>query len=312
MRIAVVGAGGTGGYFGGLLARSGEDVAFIARGAHLAALRADGLTVKSRTSGDFSLPVRATDDPRSVGPVDLILFCVKAYDTVAAAEAIRPLVGPDTVLLSVQNGIDNEGRIASIIGAARLIGGLAGVSATIETPGVVAEIGAPPFIRFGEFDGGATARTERLLPVFRRAGIPTELVPAIRVAMWEKFLFICAFSGVTALTRLPVGPVRDCPASRALYRGIMEEVAAVADAHGIALPPDAVARWFELSLGLPDWTYGSMYHDLAAGRPIEIDSLNGTVVRLGREHGVHTPMNFAVHAALKPHAAGAARRPTAR
>jgi 2-dehydropantoate 2-reductase len=306
MRIAVVGAGGTGGYFGGLLARAGEDVTFIARGAHLAAIREHGLTVKSRTVGDFSIsPARATDDAASVGPVDLILFCVKTYDTIPAAEACRALVGPETALLSVQNGVDNEERIGAIIGAGHVLGGIAGVSAVIEAPGVVAELGAPAFIRLGELDGGVSSRVERIAETFRHAGITTEALADIRVALWEKFLFICALSGVTALTRLPLGPIRDCPETWALYRGVMEEVAAVGRAEGVALSADVVDRWLAFSGRAPATMYGSMYQDLAAGRRLEVAWLNGTVAQLGARHGIATPLNFAIFAALKPYADGA-------
>lgn len=305
MRIAVVGAGGTGGFFGGMLARAGEDVTFIARGAHLAAIRADGLTVQSQTVGDFALPVAATDDPGSVGPVDLILFCVKAYDTGAAAEAARPLVGPETTLLSVQNGVDNEAEIGRIIGAHHVIGGLAGVSAVIAAPGGVAEKGAPIFVRLGEMSGGVSARVERIQQAFQRAGIATEASPDIRAALWEKFLFICALSGVTSLTRLPIGPIRDTPETWALYRAVMEEVAAVAPTQGVALSADVVERWAAFSSRANPGIYGSMYQDLVAGRRMELDSLNGAIVRFGAAHGVPTPMNTAIYAALKPYADGA-------
>ncbi len=179
MRMVVMGTGGTGGYFGGLLARAGEEVTFVARGAHLEAIRAQGLTVKSRLAGDFTLRVKATDNPAEVGPVDLILFCVKAYDTDAAAEQIRSLVGPDTVILSVQNGIDNEEWIARIVGDKHVIGAVAQISSVIEAPGVIAQTAGPGKILFGELAGDASPRTERLLGIFRRAGIAAEFRPDI-------------------------------------------------------------------------------------------------------------------------------------
>ena len=306
MRIAIIGAGGTGGYFGGLLARAGEDITFIARGAHLDALRAHGITVQSPTE-QFTVPAQATDDPASVGPVDFVLFCVKAYDTESAAEQIRPLVGTDTMLLSVQNGIDNEERIAAIVGREQVIGGFAGVVAKIERPGVIAvtvPIGGG-YMRIGELPRGTSARVERLRETLVHANIPTEVLPDISVGLWEKFLFICALSGVTSLTRLPTGPIFACAETRAFYRGVMEEVAAVARARGVALTDDVVDRWMEQSAAVPGGAYGSMYHDLAAGRRMELDSLNGTLVRLGQECGVPTPLNFAIYAALKPYADGA-------
>jgi 2-dehydropantoate 2-reductase len=305
MRIAVVGAGGTGGYFGGLLARAGEDVTFIARGAHLAVIQAHGLTVKSRTVGDFVIsPANATNDPRSVGPVDLVLFCVKTYDTIAAAETCRALVGPETVILSVQNGIDNAERIAEVVGPGHVIGSLAGVSAFIESPGVISERGAAMFIRIGEFAGDISPRIERIAETLLHAGIPTETTPDIRVALWEKFLFICALSGVTSLTRSPIGSIREYPETWALYGGVMEEVAAVGRAEGVALSADAVDRWTASSLRLPADMYGSMYQDLIAGRRLEVAWLNGAVVYRGEMHGIATPLNFSIYAALRPCADG--------
>ena len=304
MHIAVVGVGGTGGAFGGLLARAGRDVTFIARGATLAALRERGLTLRSAQLGEVALPVRATDDPGAVGPVDLILFCVKSYDTEAAAAAMRPLVGPDTVVLSVQNGIDNEERIAAIVGTRAVLGAVAGVSAQAEAPGVIAIKQGPNFLRFGELAGGTSPRAERALAAFEGVGFPVELHPDIRLLLWDKFAFICAFSGVTSLTRLPIGPILACPETRELYRGAMAEVVAARRAGGVALPEGLVDRWLAASAEFNPAIHGSMYYDLAAGRRMELDGLNGTVARLGREYGIPTPLNFAIYAALKPFADG--------
>lgn len=305
MRITVMGAGGTGGYFGALLARAGEDVTFIARGAHLEAICTQGLTVKSRLAGDFTLPVKATDDPGEVGPVELVLFCVKAYDTATAAEQIRPLVGQDTVVLSVQNGIENEEEIGKVVGSEPVIGAVAYVSSVIEAPGVIAQRAGPGKIVFGELAGGTSPRTERLQSTFQRAGIAAELRPDIRITLWDKFLFICAINGITALTRLPIGPILACPETRGLYRGTMEEVEVVARASGITLPDECVDQKLAFTSGLESSARGSMYYDLAAGRRLELEVLNGTAVRLGREHGIPTPLNFAIYAALKPYADGA-------
>ncbi len=309
MRIAVVGVGGTGGYFGGLLARAGKDVTFIARGATLAALRASGLTVESRVEGTFTVPVQATDDPTTVGPVDLVLFCVKSYDTTTAAGQICPLIGPETVILSVQNGIDNEERIAEVVGPAPVIGGIAGVSAHSAAPGVIVLDQEPGFLRFGELAGGTSPRTERLLEVFERAPFTATLLPDIRIQMWEKFVFICALSGVTSLVRLPVGPILRYPETTQLYRGVMEEVAAIGRARGVDLPDERVDEWFRASGEISPMVYGSMYHDLAAGRRLEVEALNGTVVRFGEEHDIPTPLNFAIYGALKPYADGAPALP---
>ena len=305
MRIAVMGAGGTGGYFGGLLARAGQDVTFIARGAHLTALRTHGLTVTSRLAGDFTVPVRATDNPAMVGPVDLVLFCVKAYDTAAAAELIRPLVVPDTMALPVQNGIDHPDHLARLVGEGHVVGGVALITAAIESPGVVAQTAGLGKLLMGELDGSTSARAVRLLQLFEQAGIAAELRPDIWIALWEKFIFICAFGGVTALTRLPIGAILAAAECSALLRGVMMEAAAVAQARGVALPSDSVERSMALARGFEPWARGSLYHDLAGGRRLEVETLNGTVVRLGREHAVATAFNFVIYAALQPYAAGA-------
>ena|SRR5215218_2809057 len=304
MRIAVVGVGGTGGYFGGLLARAGKDVTFIARGASLELLRVRSLTVESTLAGTFTVPVRATDDPSEVGPVDLILFCVKTYDTAAAAESVRPLVRPDTVLLSLQNGIDDDERIARASGHSSGIGAAAYVVSAIKAVGVVAQTAGPGKIIFGELSRGASARTERLREALQGAEIATEVHPDIQVVLWQKFLFICAFSGVTALARLPIGTILADPATRALFRGTSEEVEAVARAGEIDLPADCVEQAMSQAAAVEPWGRGSLYGDLAGGRRLELESLNGEVVRRGSEHGIETPLNFAIYAALRPYLDG--------
>jgi len=304
MRIAVIGAGGTGGYFGGLLARAGQDVTFIARGTQLEALRTRGLTVESRLAGTFTVPVSATDDPSEIGPVDLILICVKTYDTDSAAKRIRPLIRPETMLLSLQNGIDNEERIARATGHTSEIGAVAYVTSTIKAPGVVAQTSGPGKIIFGELSGGASARTERMREVLQKAGITAEVHPDIRVVLWQKFLFICAFSGITAVTRLPIGTILADSVTRALFRGTSEEVEALVRAGGIDLPTDCVEQAMATAAAAEPWAHGSLYHDLAGGRRLELEGLNGEVVRRGREHGVSTPLNFAIYAALRPYVDG--------
>jgi 2-dehydropantoate 2-reductase len=306
MRIAVMGAGGMGGYFGALLARAGEEVTLIARGAHLEAIRTSGLTLKSRLAGDFTLRVKATDDPGEVGPVELVLFCVKAYDTATAAEQIHPMVGPDTMVLSIQNGIDNEEQIGRVVGSEPVIGGVGYASSKIEAPGVIAHLtSGPRQIVFGELAGETSPRTERLQRTLQSAGISAEVRPDIHIPLWEKFLFVCAVNGVTALTRLPMGPIVACPETCLLLRGTMEEVEAVARESGIMLPENCVDKAFALSIRVESSLRGSMYYDLAAGRRMELEALNGTTVGLGREHGIPTPLNFAIYATLKPFADGA-------
>ncbi len=310
MRIAIMGAGGTGGYFGGLLARAGEDVTFIARGAHLEAMRTRGLTVKSARSGDFTIPVQATDDPKGMAPVDLVLFCVKTYDTESAARLIRPIAGPNTVVFSMQNGIDNDQQIGGVLGPQAVMCGVAQIFSSVETPGVIAHrSGALAKITLGELHGRSSPRVERLFKAFQQAGIDAARSPDIRLALWEKFLGICGNSGVLSLTRLPVGPMLACPETKSFFRQTLEEVQAVAQASGVTLPADCVDRWIAFCATLAPGLRSSMANDLNAGRRLELESLNGTVVRLGCEHGVPTPCNFAIYAALKPYINGALELP---
>src|SRR5712692_3159391 len=307
MRIVVVGTGGTGGYFGGLLARAGEGVSFLARGTQLEALRAQGLTVKSRLAGTFALPVHATSDPQEIGAVDLVLFSVKTYDTRAASLGLHLLMGPETVVLPIQNGIDAAEQLGWQVGMQHLVGGVAYVTSQIESPGVIAQTAGPGRIELGELAGGQSDRTRRVEQVLRHAGIEAELPPDIREALWEKFLFICAFSGVTAFTRLPLGQVFAYPETDELLIAVMREGEALAQAHGIALPYGIVERSYATLQALEPEAMGSMAFDLLAGRRLELEALNGTMVRLGQEHGMSLPFNYAIYAALKPYTNGAFR-----
>lgn len=304
MRIAVMGTGGTGGYFGGLLARAGEEVTFIARGAQLEAIQNNGLTIKSSLCGNFSIPVHATADPGRIGPVDLVLFCVKAYDNHAAADQIRPLIGPETIVLSVQNGIDNAQQIGNIVGHEHLIGAVAYVFSTIEAPGIVAQTAGPGKIVFGELQGGASRRTEKIHRMLLKAGIAAELHPQIQTALWQKYIANCGINGMTALTRLPLGEILACAETGRFLRATMEEVEAVARAGHADLPQGCVDQSIAFVNSLGPSARGSMYYDLHAGRRLELEVLNGTVVRLGHAHGIPTPFNFSIYAALKPYLNG--------
>ena len=304
MRVTVMGTGGTGGYFGGLLARAGEDVTFVARGAHLEAIRAKGLMVRSRLVGDFTVPARATDDPAEAGPADLILFCVKAYDTERAAGRLGSAVGPETVILPVQNGIDSAERIGRVVGRDRVIGGLAGVSSVIAAPGVIEHRAGPDLIQLGEMDGRPSARTSRIAATLEHAGMKAQVRTDIRVALWEKFVLICGLSGLTALTRLSIGAVLACPETRTLLRQVMEETAAVGRVEAPALSEGIVENLLKFFSAADPAIRGSLYYDLAAGRRLEIETLNGAVVRLGRERGIPTSASFVVYASLKPYAEG--------
>ena len=304
MKILVMGSGGIGGYFGAKLCRAGESVTFIARGAHLEAIRRNGLRIKSAADGEFVVVSPATDDPASGGIADLILFCVKSYDTEAAARAIRPAVGPDTAVLSLQNGVDNEEKIGGIVGPGRVLGGAAYVLATIESPGVIAHSFGGK-IAFGEIDGADTPRARRILDAFQRAAIPVEQSARIRQVLWEKYLFITAQAGMTALTRCPIGVIRAVPETRRMYRLMLEELAAVAKAEGTLLPPQTVDGIMAAADNLGATFTSSLHHDLTHGRRLEIEALHGHAVRLGERHGVPTPVLFSVYAALRPYRDGA-------
>jgi len=300
MKIAIMGSGGVGGYFGALLHRAGHQVWFIARGEHLRAMQAGGLRVTS-VLGDFTIRVNATDNPDEAGAADLVVFGVKSYDTEAAATLMRPMVGPTTAILCVQNGVDNEEKLAAIYGERAVLPGVVHIFSVVSAPGAVAQTGGPRKITFGEPDGSITPRVERIFEVFRKAEINCRISTRILADLWEKFLLICALGGMTALTRAPIGEIRSCPESWAMLQAVMEEVAAVARAKGIALPADAVEQAMRFTADMPPGGRASLYHDLAAGKRLELDALSGAVVRFGEAMGVATPMNRAIYAALKPH-----------
>jgi 2-dehydropantoate 2-reductase len=300
MRVAVMGSGGIGGYYGGKLAAAGEDVTFIARGAHLEAIRRDGLQVKS-VAGDFHVRPKATDDPATIGPVDLVLFCVKGYDTETAAQRVRPLIGTETAVLCLQNGVDNEEKLARILGKSHVLGGVVHILSTISAPGVISQIAGPRTLKCGEMDGGVSPRATRIAEAFVRAGVSADASANILVDLWEKFLFICAHGGVTALGRLGIGEILGCPETAQFYRAVMEEIAAVGRAKGVALPVDAVVRAIAFAGTLQPAMRSSLAHDLERGNRLEVEALMGAVVRYGAEVGVPTPLNSAIYACLLPH-----------
>jgi 2-dehydropantoate 2-reductase len=301
MRIAVIGAGGVGGWLAARLATAGEDVHVVARGAHLEAIRTAGLVLSS-PAGDVVAHVPATDDAARIGPCDAVLFCVKSYDTGAAAAHLPVLCRDGTAVVSLQNGIDNAERLAGVVGPAQVVGGLVLIASTVAEPGVVVHSGGPARMVVGELDGSASARTAELVAACAAAGIDARRSDRITVELWDKYAFLCALAGTTATIRLPIGEVRSCAASWALYRRLVEEVYAVARAVGIPVAGDAVERRVAFAEEFEPHVYASLYHDLVAGRRLELDALHGTVVRLGREHGVPTPMSTAVDAVLRPHA----------
>ncbi|UCH53258.1 MAG: 2-dehydropantoate 2-reductase [Pseudomonadota bacterium] len=304
MKILIFGSGGVGGYFGGRLAASGEDVTFLARGEHLQALRQDGLYIQSAL-GDLHLrSVQATDDPASVGPVDLILVGVKLWDTEAAAKAIAPIVGPNTAVVSFQNGVDAVDVFTRALGRERVMGGIAHIAAVIERSGVIRHNGTMQRLTFGELDGSKSARTTALLAACRRAGIDVVISQDIQRVIWEKFVFIVGLSAMTTLTRLPIGAVRTDPDTRAMLLDVMQEAAAVGRAKGVNLPPEAADGQLNFMDGLPYDMIASMLGDLNRGRRLELPWLSGAVTRLGEPLGVATPVNKFVYAALKLHADG--------
>ena len=302
MRIAVFGTGGVGGYFGGRLAEAGEDVRFVARGAHLAAMREHGLSVTS-PAGDFVVhPVHASDDPATLGQVDVVLVAVKAWQVAEAAGALRPMLGATTFVVPLENGIEAPDTLAAALGRERVLGGLCRIISYIEAPGHVRHAGVPPSVAFGELDGpGRSPRAEALLAAFARArGVKAEIAEDVRAALWEKFLFIAAASGVGALTRAPVGIIRTQPETRALLTQALTEIHAVALARGIALPTDGVERTLKFVDSLPVDGTMSMQRDVMEGRPSELEAQIGAVVRLGEAAGVAVPLHRTIHAALLP------------
>lgn len=307
MRIAVFGAGAVGGYFGGRLAQAGEDVVFIARGAHLRAMQRHGLRVDS-IEGDFTIdPVQATGVPADVGPVDAVLVAVKAWQVSAAARAMRPIVGRRTFVVPLENGVEAPSQLAQGLGeehggsAGAVLGGLCRIISSLVEPGHIRHAGISPTIAFGEFDGRRSERVERLREAFEHAEAVTAIIPPdIHLAMWEKFLFIAALSGVGAVTRAPVGVLRALPQTRRMLEQAMQEILAVAEARDIALPPKTVAETLAFIDGLPPDGTASMQRDVMAGRPSELESQNGAVVRLGQEVGVAAPLHRFIYTSLLP------------
>jgi 2-dehydropantoate 2-reductase len=300
MKIAVIGTGAVGGYFGGRLAQAGEDVTFIARGAHLQAIQASGLRVDS-VKGDFLVqPAQATSRPEDVGVVDCILVAVKAWQVLEAAQAARPMVGPQTFVVPLQNGVEAPGQLAAELGDAHVLGGLCRISAMIAGAGHIRHLGLEPSIDFGELDNRTSERAERLRQAFAKAGVKASVPADIQAAMWEKFVFIASVSGVGAVTRAPMGVHRSLPETRPLLAGALQEVAAVGRACGVSLAEDLAARVLANIDNLPPGTTASMQRDIAEGRPSELEAQNGAVVRLGNKTGVPAPVHEFLYACLLP------------
>ncbi len=305
MRIAVIGAGGVGGFFGSRLQQAGADVHFVARGAHLAAMRSDGLRIESAL-GDIHLPrVNVTEDPADIGVADIVWLSVKLWDMDAAIRSMRPLIGPDTGVISFQNGVQKDDILREAFGDRAVMGGVAYIATNIDRPGVIKHTGTMQRLIFGEYDGRRSARGESLLEACIRGGINAELNDDIRKAIWEKFVFLVALSGSTTTMRQTIGPIRSNPRSRRFLSELMRETVAVGRALGVALPADFAEKRLAFLDGLPDQMTSSMHHDLKAGKRLEVSWLSGSVAQLGERTGVATPMNRAVWDILALHEMGA-------
>jgi len=299
-----MGSGGVGGLIGARLAQAGCDVSFIARGAHLAAMREHGLKLESPV-GNVHLPnVRVTDDPGSLGPVDIVVIAVKLWDTGAAARAIAPLIGPDTGVLSLQNGVRKDEILRPIFGEKALMGGVAYMGTAISRPGVILHTGTLQRVVFGEYDGRRSKRAEALLGFLQKTGIDARLSDDIRRSIWEKFVFLVGMAAVTATIRLPLGPILKHPLTRQFYLDAMREAAAVGRAHGVRLPEDIAEERLAFSDTLPASMTASLQLDLERGNPLEVEWLSGSVVELGAAVGVPTPIHRAARDILILHAQG--------
>src|SRR5689334_13756262 len=299
MRIAVFGTGGVGGYFGGRLAHAGEDVTFIARGEHLRAIKTNGLIVDSQAGNFVVFPAQATDDVSEVGEVDLVIVGVKAWQVPEAARAMKPLVGPGTTVLPLQNGVDAVSQLVDELGAAAVIGGLCRIVSFVVAPGHIKHAGFTPSIVIGEIDNRRTERIDAIEQVFKRAGLEITVAADIQVALWTKFLFIASFSGVGAVTDAPAGIIRADPKWRSQLLKAMEEIYALALSRGVKLPPDVIDKVMASVDSLPEDATSSMQRDIAAGKPSELESQNGAVVRLARESGIDVPTHTLIYETLR-------------
>lgn len=305
MRMAVMGTGGVGGYFGGRLAAAGHDVAFIARGAQLEALQQHGLAIQSALGDTTIAAVQATDDPAAIGLVELVLFTVKLYDTEAAADVIAPLIGPDTGVVTFQNGITGPQVLAARLGAGHVLGGVAKIAVVVAEPGVIRHTGSFAELLFGELDGSVSARVSALAAALQSAGVQHTVSDDIRREIWDKMVFLSTFAGLTSLIRLPIGPIRSDPDTRRLLSDGLAEALAVARAADVDLSADLVDQILGRIDRLPFGMKASMLHDVEGGRRLEVAWLSGTIARMGRDLGIATPVHATIAAALKLHAEGA-------
>jgi 2-dehydropantoate 2-reductase len=305
MRIAVVGAGGVGGGFGAALAKAGADVVFIARGAHLAAMKSEGLKVQGGRGETHLVPTRATDDPASIGQVDIVLFCVKLWDVESAGQKIRPLIGPDTAVIPLQNGVDAAERLIPILGPDAVMGGVAQISASIVGPGLIQQVGSFMRMIFGELDGKRRKRAEDFLALCLKAGFDATLSEQILTELWMKFILLASNASIMALARQPIGRLRDDPDLRPIFIAAYRETIDVGRARGVELPADALEKILDFTGHAPPAMKPSMALDLERGNRLELPWLGGKVVELGHKLGVPTPTHSLMYAMLKPYIMGA-------
>ena len=305
MRIAVIGVGGIGGPYGASLTKAGADVTFVARGAHLAAIRENGLRIEGDRGETHIRPAQATDDIAGIGTVDIVLCCVKLWDLEVVAEQIRAIIGSQTAVIPLQNGIDAAQRLTSILGYDAVMGGMAFVTGAIIAPGLIRQTGTYQRMTFGELDSHVSERGRRLRDLCEAAGFEGVLSPDIMVPVWEKFILLVPLSGLNALTRLPLGKWRDDPDLLALYEGALRETVAVGLAEGVRLRSDIVDKTLAQMRSMPPHHTTSMGNDLIRGNRLELPWFAGKVVELGRRHGIETPVNGFIYAALKPYVNGA-------
>ena len=304
MKIVVMGSGGVGGYFGARLAASGADVTFIARGEHLAAMRSDGLKVLSANADLTVKPVKASDDPASIGHADLVMIAVKLWSTEDVARAIAPSMGPNSAVVSWQNGVVAEDILITQYGKERVIGGVSNIAALIDAPGVIRHNGTMARLIFAELDGKPSKRIDALAALCKQANIDHVVSEDITRAIWQKFIFLASFSGMTCATRLPIGPIRNDPETRAMLKAALEEVVAIGRAKGVSLPDDQAEQSLAWADNLPATMVASMLGDLNRGNRLELPWLSGNVVKLGEELGVATPVHKFIYTVLKLHVDG--------
>jgi len=299
MKIGIIGAGGVGGYFGARLANVGYNVAFIQRGQHLQAMKDGGLKIESKL-GNIDLPeVYATDDPGQVGVVDMVLVTVKSGDTDEAAELAKPMMGAETGVITLQNGVENEERLTKILGKERVLGGVAYILSLIKSPGFIQQTGPMARLEFGELDGTRSKRAVDFLEACNMASIDATLSANIQQALWKKFIFLCPHNGMTSLTRSNIGSIREDLDCRAFFEEAVREVLLLSEAKGISVGLSGSDEVMKMYDSMPYEMTSSMHYDVVNGKPLELDWLNGAVVRLGREVGLPTPVNSFIYAALK-------------